>query len=98
MAAERLYPMMAHLAKVTGRPVKVMLPKDQELAQLQIKPETITKFKVGAKNDGRITAREHEVYVSCGDLEFGGHASGPTNPPTHPDLHTPHLPNCKHLH
>jgi hypothetical protein len=36
MAAERFYPMIAHLAKVTGRPVKVMLPKDQELAQLQI--------------------------------------------------------------
>ena len=45
LAAERFYPIIAHLAKVTGRPVKVMLPKDQELAQLQIKPETITKFK-----------------------------------------------------
>jgi putative selenate reductase molybdopterin-binding subunit len=38
LAAERFYPLIAHLAKVTGRPVKVMLPKDQELAQLQIKP------------------------------------------------------------
>ena len=28
MAAERFYPMIAHLAKVTGRPVKIMLPKD----------------------------------------------------------------------
>ena len=62
---------------MTGRPVKVMLPKDQELAQLQIKPETITKFKVGAKKDGHITAIDHEVYVSCGDLEFGGHAVEP---------------------
>ncbi len=34
LAAERFYPLIAHLAKVTGRPVKVMLPKDQELAQL----------------------------------------------------------------
>ena len=74
LAAERFYPSIAHLAKVTNRPVKVMLPKDQELAQLQIKPETITKFKVGAKRDGRITAIDHEVFVSCGDLEFGGHA------------------------
>ena len=77
LAAERFYPSIAHLAKVTGRPVKVMLPKDQELAQLLIKPETITKFKVGAKKDGRITAIDHEVYVSGGDLEFGGHADGP---------------------
>ena len=77
MAAERFYPMIAHLAKVTGRPVKVMLPKDQELAQLQIKPETITKFRVGAKKDGRIVALDHEVYVSVGDLDFGVHADGP---------------------
>ncbi|PWU07600.1 MAG: hypothetical protein C5B51_09695, partial [Terriglobia bacterium] len=69
LAAERFYPLIAHLAKVTGRPVKIMLPKDQELAQLQIKPETITKFKVGAKKDGRIVAIEHQVYVSVGDLE-----------------------------
>src|SRR5207249_11845382 len=46
LAAERFYPLMAHLAKLTARPVKIMLPKDQELAQLLIKPETITKFKV----------------------------------------------------
>ena len=52
---------MAHLAKVTGRPVKMMMPKDQELAQLDIKPETITKFKVGATKDGRIIALAHEV-------------------------------------
>ena len=77
MAAERFYPLIAHLAKVTGRPVKVMLPKDQELAQLQIKPETITKFRVGAKKDGRIVALDHEVYVSIGDLDFGVHADGP---------------------
>ena len=82
MAAERFYPLIAHLAKVTGRPVKVMLPKDQELAQLQIKPETITKFKVGAKKDGRIVAIDHEVYVSVGDLDFGGHADGPGNATT----------------
>ena len=79
MAAERYYPMMAHLAKITGRPVKIMLPKDQELAQLQIKPETITKFKVGAKTDGQIVAVNHEVYVSVGDLDFGVHADGPGN-------------------
>src|SRR5207244_12494709 len=63
LAAERFYPLIAHLAKLTGRPVKVMLPKDQELAQLLIKPETITKFNVGAKQDVRIPAIDHEGYV-----------------------------------
>ncbi len=88
MAAERFYPMMAHLAKVTGRPVKIMLPKDQELAQLQIKPETITKFRVGARKDGRIVALDHEVTVSIGDLDFGVHADGPSNATNQLDLYT----------
>src|SRR5258708_8281788 len=74
-----------------------MLPKDQELAQLQIKPETITKFKVGAKKDGRITAIEHEVHVSCGDLEFGGHASGPGNAANQLELYTSLVPNWRSL-
>ncbi len=97
MAAERFYPLIAHLAKVTGRPVKVMLPKDQELAQLQIKPETITKFKVGAKKDGRITAIEHVVYVSVGDLESGGHASTPGNAANQLELYTSQVPHWRSL-
>jgi len=97
LAAERFYPLIAHLAKVTGRPVKVMLPKDQELAQLRIKPETITKFKVGAKKDGRITAIHHEVYVSVGDLEGGGHAAGPGNAFNQLELYTSLVPNWRSL-
>jgi putative selenate reductase molybdopterin-binding subunit len=95
MAAERFYPMIAHLAKVTGRPVKVMLPKDQELAQLQIKPETITNFRVGAKKDGRIVAIDHEVFVSIGDLEFGVHADGPGNAFNQLDLYTAQVPHWR---
>jgi CO/xanthine dehydrogenase Mo-binding subunit/aerobic-type carbon monoxide dehydrogenase small subunit (CoxS/CutS family) len=95
MAAERFYPMIAHLAKVTGRPVKVMLPKDQELAQLQIKPETITNFRVGAKKDGRIVAISHEVFVSIGDLEFGVHADGPGNAFNQLELYTSQVPHWR---
>ena len=97
LAAERFYPLIAHLAKVTGRPVKIMLPKDQELAQLVIKPETITKFKVGAKKDGRITAIFHEVYVSVGELEFGVHADGPGNAFNQLELYTAHVPHWRSL-
>jgi len=80
---------------VTGRPVKVMLPKDQELAQLQIKPETITKFRVGAKKDGRIVALDHEVYVSIGDLDFGVHADGPGNAANQLELYTSQVPHWR---
>ena len=95
MAAERFYPMIAHLAKVTGRPVKVMLPKDQELAQLQIKPETITRFRVGAKKDGRIVAIDHQIDVSIGDLDFGVHADGPGNAANQLELYTAQVPHWK---
>jgi len=95
MAAERFYPMMAHVAKVTGRPVKIMLPKDQELAQLQIKPETITKFRVGYKKDGHIVALDHEVFVSCGDLDFGVHADGPGNAANQTELYTGKVPHWR---
>ena len=40
--------------KRPNRPVKMMLPKDQEMAHLQVKPQTLTKFKVGATKDGKI--------------------------------------------
>jgi CO/xanthine dehydrogenase Mo-binding subunit/aerobic-type carbon monoxide dehydrogenase small subunit (CoxS/CutS family) len=95
LAAERFYPLIAHIAKATGRPVKVMLPKDQELAQLRIKPETITRFKVGAKKDGRIVALEHEVHVSVGDLGSGGHASSPGNAANQFELYTSGVPNWR---
>ena len=72
--AQRLDPYIAHLSKVTGRPVKLMLPKDQELAQLSIKPENMAKFKVGTK-DGRIIALTHEIHISAGDQEGAAHAS-----------------------
>ena len=94
-AAERFYPLIAHIAKVNGRPVKVMLPKDQELAQLVIKPETITKFRVGVMKDGRITAIDHEVYISVGELEFGNHADGPGNAAFQLELYTSQVPHWR---
>jgi xanthine dehydrogenase YagR molybdenum-binding subunit len=75
--SESFYVPISHIAKVTGRPVKLMLPKNQELAYVQIKPETLTKFKVGARKDGRIVAILHEVHVSVGPNEDSGHASSP---------------------
>ena len=94
-AAEKFYPLMAHLAKVTGRPVKIMLPKDQELAQLNIKPETITKFRVGTAKGGRIVALDHEVYVSIADLDNSGHAEGPGNAYNQLELYTSLVPHWR---
>jgi len=95
LASERFYPLIAHLAKVTGRPVRVMLPKDQELALLLIKPETLTRFKVGATKDGRIVALRHEIHLSVGDVETGYHASGPGNATNQLELYTSRVPHWR---
>lgn len=58
--------LVAHIAKMTGRPTKLTLSKDQELAFLNIKPANIIKFKVGASKDGKITACQREFHVNSG--------------------------------
>ena len=57
---------IAHISKITGRPTKLTLAKDQELAFLNIKPANIIKFKVGATKDGKIIACQREFHVNSG--------------------------------
>ena len=76
MALARLNPWIAYIAKMTGRPAKLMLQKDHELAFLQIKPQNLVKFKVGAKKDGHITAVHRTFYVNTGMNATVGGAAG----------------------
>src|SRR5438034_1744093 len=71
----RFDPAIAYIAKMTGRPVRLMMPKDHELGFLTIKPENMQKFKVGANKDGKIVAIVHEVYSAGGDSDAGGLAT-----------------------
>jgi CO/xanthine dehydrogenase Mo-binding subunit len=87
---------IAHIARMTGRPVKMMLPKDQELGYLEIKPENITKFKVGAKRDGKIVAVVHEVFVSGGDSDSTGLAGSQNSRHNHA-LYTAHVPHWQEI-
>ena len=57
---------ISHIAKMTGRPTKIALPKDHELAQMSVKPETITRFKVGATKEGKIIACQREYFMASG--------------------------------
>ncbi len=66
LTGDKFYPWIAHISKVTGRPTKLMLPKSEELAFLQVKPQTLTKFKIGATKDGKITACQREFHVNTG--------------------------------
>jgi CO/xanthine dehydrogenase Mo-binding subunit len=72
--AGRFYPFIAQIAKTTGRPTKITLQKDQELAHVNFKGENIAIFKVGAKRDGKITAVERTYHINGG--VNGGAAGG----------------------
>jgi CO/xanthine dehydrogenase Mo-binding subunit len=90
----RINVLVAAIAKATGRAVKLMMTKDQELAHINIKPEILAKFKVGAKKDGHIVALTHEVYISGGDIEGGGHATAEISK-NQMELYTTKIPHWK---
>ena len=93
-AANWVQPFIAYMAKMAGRPVKVMLTKDQELAAIRIKPETISRFRVGAKKDGRIVALAHEIHISVGADGSTGHATTEVSK-NQQELYTSNVPNWK---
>ena len=66
----------AQLSKQTGRPVKLMLDRDLELAIAGSRPSAFANIKVGATKDGLVTAMDAEIWGTSG---MGG--SIPTNMP-----------------
>jgi xanthine dehydrogenase YagR molybdenum-binding subunit len=96
-ASEKFYPWVAYMAKMAGRPVKLTLPKDQELAHMQVKPENIQKFKVGAKKDGRIVACQREYYVNNGERSGTGGLGGGGGSGGRSELYLHVIPNWKEI-
>ena len=72
LALTRLDPWIAHIAKQAGRPARLMLPKDHELAHLQTKPQNIQMFKVGATKAGKILACQRTYHINVGNNPRGG--------------------------
>jgi len=56
----------AKLTQDTGRPVKFMLDRREELMIAGNRPSTRGKVKIGVKNDGTITAFDSEMWGSGG--------------------------------
>jgi len=56
----------AALTKQTGRPVKLMLDRDLELAIAGNRPSGFSKIKVGASKDGKIVAFDSETWGTAG--------------------------------
>jgi selenium-dependent xanthine dehydrogenase len=76
----------ALLAKATGRPVKLLFDRHESLIVHPKRHATQIRVKVGAKNDGRLTAVETELYGDTGAYASLGekvmtrattHSSGP---------------------
>lgn len=68
------------LSKQSGRPVKLMLERDIELMNGGNRPSAFAKLKVGAMNDGTVTAVQADIWGSGG--------SGGYNPPPVPYVFT----------
>jgi len=66
----------ARLAKKAGRPVKMMLERDQELMVAGARPSIYAKVRVGAKKDGTLTAWSSESWGTAGP----GSAGNPSLP------------------
>ncbi len=67
----------AKLAQKTGRPVKVMLERDMEIALAGSRPSAFARMRVGVNDDGAIVAWESAAWGSGGN---GGGMGAPGLP------------------
>src|SRR5579875_630909 len=61
----------AQLAKKAGRPVKMMLERDQEQTTAGCRPSMYARVKVGAKRDGTLVAWQSEAWGTQGPRAEG---------------------------
>jgi xanthine dehydrogenase YagR molybdenum-binding subunit len=72
-------PLCAMAAKVTGRPVKLVLEREQMFGPVGGRPSTVNKIKLGASADGKLLAMQHDVMMNASAMEdFTEHSAGPT--------------------
>jgi xanthine dehydrogenase YagR molybdenum-binding subunit len=72
-------PLCAMAAKATGKPVKLVLDREQMFGPVGGRPATISKIKLGASADGKLLAMQQDVVMNASVMEdFVEHAEGPT--------------------
>ena len=72
-------PLCAMAAKVTGRPVKLVLEREQMFGPVGGRPSTVNRIKLGASADGKLLAMQQDVVMNGSVMEdFVEHAEGPT--------------------
>src|SRR5262249_15553495 len=80
----------AQLAKKAGKPVKLMLERDDEILTGGTPPGAFGKVKIAGTKDGRITAFQSTTYGSPGTAGAGG-----VNFQQLPYIYGPAIPNVK---
>ncbi len=69
----------AMAAKVTGKPVKLVLGREQMFGPVGARPSTVNKYRIGATAEGKLFAMQQEVVMNASVLEdFVEHSEGPT--------------------
>ena len=54
-------PLCAMASKVVGKPVKLVLGRDQMFGPVGCRPTTVNHIRLGATSDGKLTAMQHDV-------------------------------------
>jgi xanthine dehydrogenase YagR molybdenum-binding subunit len=71
-------PLCAMAAKVTGRPVKLVLEREQMFGPVGGRPSTVNRIKLGASPDGKLLAMQQDVVMNASVMEdFTEHSAGP---------------------
>jgi xanthine dehydrogenase YagR molybdenum-binding subunit len=72
-------PLCILASRVTGKPVKLMLAREQMYGPVGARPSTVNKIKLGASADGKLLAIQHDVVMNASAMEdFTEHAESPT--------------------
>jgi xanthine dehydrogenase YagR molybdenum-binding subunit len=72
-------PLCAMAARVTGKPVKLVLEREQMFGPVGSRPSTVNKIKLGASADGKLLAMQQDVMMNASVMEdFTEHSASPT--------------------
>ncbi len=72
-------PLAALSAKVVGKPVKIVLEREQMFGPVGARPTTVNHIRLGASPDGKLLSMQHDVVMHTSVMEdFTEHAASPT--------------------
>ncbi|WP_421881569.1 xanthine dehydrogenase family protein molybdopterin-binding subunit [Pacificispira sp.] len=69
-----IQPLVVRLTQVTGRPVKLILNREEDFECVRARHPFKIRCRTGAKKDGTLVAREMDVLLDCG--AFGDDSPG----------------------